>query len=76
MIEKHRRHKMTNKRGAKIKHKDLIKDRTIAFKVTPAEYRLLFETANKEGLTLSGSVRRASIAYARRSDLLYPDAGE
>ena len=67
---------MANKLGAKIKHKDLIKDMTIAFKVTPEEHRLLFETANREGLTLSGSVRRASIAYARRSDLLYPNAGE
>lgn len=53
------------KRGAKRKERNLIREMTIAVKVTSEEHNLLTQKAIKEGLTVSASVRRSAIAYAR-----------
>ncbi len=52
---------MANKKRA---HK-LIRDMAIMLKVSREEHSLLRTTADNEGLTLSASVRRSSLAYAR-----------
>ena len=55
---------MANKKRA---HK-LIRDMAIMLKVSREEHALLRRIADSEGLTLSASVRRASLAYARNYD--------
>ena len=52
---------MANKKKA---HR-LIRDVSIMIKLSREEHGLLRETADHEGLTLSASVRRSSLAYAR-----------
>ncbi len=52
---------MANKKKA---HR-LIRDVSIMIKLSREEHGLLRETADNEGLTLSASVRRSSLAYAR-----------
>ena len=62
---------MANKKRA---HK-LIRDMAIMLKVSREEHSLLRTTADNEGLTLSASVRRSSLAYARCHPLDHPDTG-
>ena len=63
---------MANKKRA---HR-LIRDMAIMLKVSREEHSLLRKTADNEGLTLSASVRRSSLAYARTyQPLLLRDDG-
>ena len=52
---------MANKK----KENRLIRDVSIMIKLSRDEHSLLKQTADNEGLTLSASVRRSSLAYAR-----------
>ena len=52
---------MVNKKRAN----KLIRDTIITMKTSREEHALLRRIADSEGLTLSASVRRASLAYAR-----------
>ena len=63
---------MANKK----KENRLIRDVSIMIKLSRDEHGLLRKTADNEGLTLSASVRRSSLAYARTyQPLLLRDAG-
>ena len=55
---------MVNKKRAD----KLIRDTIITMKASREEHALLRRIADSEGLTLSASVRRASLAYARNYD--------
>jgi len=62
---------MANKK----KENRLIRDVSIMIKLSRDEHSLLKQTADNEGLTLSASVRRSSLAYARCHPLDHPDTG-
>jgi len=58
--------------GNKKRENKLIRDIVVTIKVSRKEHSLLRGIADNEGLTLSSSVRRASLAYAQNYNLKQP----